>query len=138
MWFVVGVTVALWVEIPASYFGRIVEYTFDPVTLLGGMVYLRLIYLIETLLTTLPLALLHHTRRHHESRSFAPPLILHICARQTYRGFVSLVCIHPPPVCFKHVLHFLQTGNPQSWDVHCAGMLFDALAIHFLPSDFPH
>jgi len=37
VWFVVGVTVALWVEIPPNRFGRIVEYTFGPVTLLGGM-----------------------------------------------------------------------------------------------------
>jgi len=37
VWFVVGVTVALWVEIPPSRFGQIVEYAFGPVTLLGGM-----------------------------------------------------------------------------------------------------
>ena len=51
VWFVVGVTVALWVEILPNHFGRIVEYTFGPVTLLGGMVRFSLIYLTESSLT---------------------------------------------------------------------------------------
>jgi len=45
VWFLVGVTVALWVEIPAGSFGSIVQYAFGPVTLFGGMVHHRLSYL---------------------------------------------------------------------------------------------
>jgi len=44
VWFVVGVTVALWVEILPGCFGRFVELALGPVTLLGGMLfYLTLI-----------------------------------------------------------------------------------------------
>jgi hypothetical protein len=45
VWFLVGVTVALWVEIPTGSFGSIVQYAFGPVTLFGGMVHHRLSYL---------------------------------------------------------------------------------------------
>jgi len=37
VWFVVGVTVALWVEIPVNSFGRFVQLVFGPVAVLGSM-----------------------------------------------------------------------------------------------------
>jgi hypothetical protein len=43
VWFVVGVTVALWVEIPVGRFGRVVNYTLYPLSLLVGTVFYTLI-----------------------------------------------------------------------------------------------
>ena len=70
-----------------------------------------------------PIVLLHRTHRQHESCHLMSPFVLHIYTRENCWGSVSLVYLRPWCIHFKHVLHFIQTGNSLRIQyVHCVGM----------------
>ena len=99
----------LWVEIPVSPFGRIVQYVFGPATLLGGMVCtLNSFYQTESsVMMYTTSVILHCTRGHNEPGRILSPFVLHIYAGENCRGTVSPVYLRAWCIRLEHILSWI-------------------------------